>query len=89
MPAISLAGVDSAGGGIILNTLQISSRLNGSPIAVAGDVVMTHGSPPNVHIGAVMVASHSSTIGGHQIVTEGDVATCGHTVSGSASSTLD
>ena len=89
MPAISLAGVDSAGGGLILNSQGISSTLSGSPIAVAGDMVAPHGNPPNVHVGATMIASHSSTVGGHQIIVEGDVATCGHVASGSASSTLD
>ena len=87
MPAISLAGVDNAGGGLIISSSGVQSTLDGAVIAVNGDQVAPHGLPP--HDSATLVASHSSTIAGHRIVTAGDIASCGHPVTGSASSTLD
>ena len=87
MPAISLAGVDTAGGGLIISSSGVQSTIGGSVIAVNGDAVAPHGLPP--HDAATLVASHSSTIAGHRIVTAGDIASCGHPVTGSASSTLD
>ena len=80
MPAISLAGVDSAGGGLIISSSGVQSTLDGAVIAVHGDRRLHRmAMPPNVHIGATLVASHfSSTIAGHRIVTAGDMATCGH-----------
>ena len=88
MPTIALATVDLAGG-IIQNTNGISTTINGSPVATAGDLVTAHPPCPQVtiHCAAIMTASSGVTINGIAIVVNGDPATCAHTASASANST--
>lgn len=80
MPGVTRHG-DLAGGAI--NSTQSSVRANGRRIIVNGDPVAPHGSAP--HSNATMIAvSKNVFIGGKRVVNAGDVATCGHSASGSS-----
>ena len=80
MPGICRKGVDSAGG-VLINT-QGTVFANGSEVIVDGDSVASHGSSP--HNSASMGAgSNNVFIGGIPVCNAGDVATCGHTSTGS------
>jgi len=85
MPGISRVGVDTAGGGTITGNLAPTVRANGSSVVVTGATVASHGTIPNVH-GSATMSAHSSTVraNGIFICRAGDVATCGHTASGSS-----
>lgn len=73
---------DVAGSTIIGATVS-SVIVNGTPVAVIGDLVNGHGLPP--HASPVM-ATGSSTVfaGGIGVCRVPDVATCGHPTSGSS-----
>lgn len=79
MPGVSRVGVDSAGSSITGNLVP-SVLVNGSPIAVKGAAVASHGA----HINPVMVgASGTVFAGGKPVCRAGDAASCGHSASGS------
>ena len=90
MPAISLATVDTCGG-TIQNSQGVRSTINGSPIAVQGDSVVSHPPCPNPpsHCAATTTASPRSTLNGSPITLLGDPATCGHPATAAAASTID
>jgi uncharacterized Zn-binding protein involved in type VI secretion len=82
MPGITRnAGQDVAGGAIIQGSSNVF--VNGKPVARVGDRIAGHGRGP--HSSPVM-AQGSSNVFTNGIATcrAGDVATCGHTASGSA-----
>ena len=88
MPRISLATVDTCGG-IIQNSRGIRSTINGHPIAVQGDSVVSHPPCPLVpsHCSAqTSEASGGVFINGIPIVREGDDATCGDPATAAARS---
>lgn len=82
MSGICRVGVDTAGGTIVGN-LAPTIFVNGSPIAVNGAEVASHGLSP--HSAAVMIGG-SGTVraNGIFVCRAGDAATCGHTASGSS-----
>ena len=74
--------MDSAGG-IILGMNQSGTVfVNGANVSVDADAVQGHG--PGVHAGPVMVATTGTVfINGIAVCNAGDLATCGHSASGS------
>lgn len=81
MPGVSRVGVDSAGGRII-GPLAPSVLVNGAPVAVLGAPVLPHGKGP--HAGPVMVTASATVFaGGIPLCKAGDIASCGHSASGS------
>ena len=81
MPGIARAGVDTAGG-TIAGVLVAGVRANGSPIAVQGATVASHGRGGH---GSAAMSGASGTVraGGHFVCRAGDLATCGHVATGS------
>ena len=91
MPRISLATVDTCGG-LIQNSVGIRSTINGNPIAVRGDTVVSHAPCPVVPshcAAATQEASSGAFINGIPIVRAGDEASCGHPATAAAASTDD
>ncbi len=89
MPGVARVGVDSAGG-TITGGGQSFCYINGALEAVVGDAIAPH--PPNPalppHKAATMAAgSASDFINGVAVCRAGDVATCGHAATGSATVT--
>lgn len=77
---LSRTAIDSAGG--IITSGSPTVFINGFPAARNGDTVASHGLPP--HAAAVLVSSPRLVfINGLMAATTNDVATCGHSVSGS------
>ena len=82
MPGICRVGVDSAGG-VILGGGQSFVYANGALVAVDGDPVAPHGVAP--HAAPVMIAGSKNVfINGIAVCNAGDLATCGHSASGSS-----
>ena len=82
MPGISRVGVDKAGG-VVTGNLAPTVFVNGSPIVVKGAAIAGHGNGP--HAGPVMdEASVDVFACGIGICRTGDLATCGHPITGSS-----
>jgi uncharacterized Zn-binding protein involved in type VI secretion len=81
MPGIARVGVDKAGG-VVTGNLAPTVFVNGSPIVVIGATIAPHGRDPHASPtmveGAVDVFAH-----GIGICRTGDLASCGHAISGS------
>lgn len=81
MPGISRVGVDVAGG-VVTGNLAPTVFVNGSPIVVIGAQIQPHGrgqhGGPTMSEGSVDVFAH-----GIGICRTGDLASCGHAISGS------
>lgn len=81
MPGISRVGVDRAGG-LVVGNLAPTVFVNGAPIVVKGAAIQGHGQ--GVHASPVMdEASVDVFAHGIGICRTGDLATCGHAISGS------
>ncbi len=81
--AASLVGTDSAGGGLIVGDLQPHVRINGIGWGVVGASIASHGTGSH----AAATISQGSTfvrINGVPAAAFGHLATCGHTLTGSA-----
>jgi len=83
MSGICRVGVDAAGG-VITGVVQDGTvYANDSLVSVNGDPVAPHG--VGVHAGPVMIAgSNNVFVNGIAVCNEGDLATCGHSASGSS-----
>ena len=82
MSGICRVGIDTAGG-VILGGGQNFVFANGSLVSVDNDPVQGHG--PGVHAGPVMIAGSKNVfINGIAVCNAGDLATCGHSASGSS-----
>lgn len=82
MPGIARVGVDKAGG-VVTGNLAPTVFVNGSPIVVKGATVAPHGRAP--HASSVMdEASVDVFANGIGICRTGDLASCGHAISGSS-----
>lgn len=81
--AASLVGVDSAGGGLIVGDLQPHVKINGTSWGVVGALIASHGSSPH---DAATISQGSSfiRINGVAPAAATFLATCGHTLTGSA-----
>jgi uncharacterized Zn-binding protein involved in type VI secretion len=83
MPGVVRVGVDTAGG-IVTGNLAPTVFVNGSPIGVLYASVAPHGG--GVHGSAIMVeASGTVFASGIAVCREGDMASCGHSATGSGS----
>ena len=82
MPGISRNTIDTAGGALIASG-QSTVYAEGYLIVVEGDHVTSHGSAPH---GSATMPSGSSTvfINGKAVCRSGDVASCGHSATGSS-----
>lgn len=81
MPGISRVGVDRAGG-LVTGNLAPTVFVNGSPIVVIGAEVQPHGR--GTHGGPTMAEGSVDVFAnGIGICRTGDLATCGHAISGS------
>ncbi len=80
--AVSLVGVDSAGG-VIAGPGKANWTWNGKPISVVGDSIIGHGLPPHT---APVITQGSAwmTIDGIAVTRSTSPASCGHAASGSA-----
>lgn len=81
MPGISRVGVDKAGG-LVVGNLAPTVFVNGSPIVVIGAQIQGHGNGPHA---SPTMAEGSTDVFAHGIgiCKTGDVASCGHAISGS------
>jgi len=71
---------DTAGGDIVASATK--TYVNGLRCALHGDAVVPHGPPP--HKAATMIAGTNNVfIEGKAAVNLGDLATCGHSATGS------
>lgn len=85
MPGVARVNADAAGG-VIVGNLAPSVLVNGNPIAVVGAAVAGHGDAP--HTSPVMVGGSSTVFAeGKKVCRAGDLASCGHTASGSGNVT--
>lgn len=74
---------DAAGGDLIASAS--STKFNNQKVVLNGDDVTPHGLPPHGPAPPTISASQSAFIvEGKAVVQSGDVASCGHTASGSA-----
>ena len=82
MPGICRIGIDTAGG-VIIGVVQDGTVFaNGALVSVDNDSVQGHG--PGPHAGPTMIAgSNNVFINGIAVCNAGDLATCGHTATGS------
>jgi uncharacterized Zn-binding protein involved in type VI secretion len=82
MTGIARVGVDTAGN-VIIGDLAPTVFVDGSPIVVLGATVTGHGLAPH---DSPTMSSGSSTVfaNGIAVCRAGDLATCGHTASGSS-----
>ena len=73
---------DIAGGDIIATSAGSDFIADGELVTVDGDDVVPHGT--GIHASAIMIASNQEFyLDGIPVCIEGDLATCGHTTSGS------
>jgi uncharacterized Zn-binding protein involved in type VI secretion len=81
MPGVSRVGIDIAGG-IIIGNKAPTVFVNGKPITVLGALVSGHDDSPH---DAPLMVSASGTVfaNGIKVCRKGDIASCGHTASGS------
>lgn len=85
---VSLVGLDSAGGGLLLPAGQLTFvRVNGLVVAHAPVTVAAHGGAPHT-AAQVLVGSAFVRIAGRPVVFAGLPATCGDLVTGSAHVTV-
>ena len=82
MPGVCRVGIDTAGG-VIIGVLQDSTVFaNGALVSVHGDRVQGHGLAP--HASPTMIAgSNNVFVNGIAVCNAGDLATCGHSATGS------
>ena len=78
--SIARCGVDSAGGLINPPSTIRTVFINGAPVAVVGDSVMSHGEGP--HVSALLAIQSPRTVlaNGLPVIITGDLASCGHPV---------
>lgn len=77
---ISRKTTDSAGG--VITSGSPTVFINGMAAARHGDTVASHGLPPHTSA-TLMSTSRTVFINGIRVVASNNVATCGHSVSGS------
>lgn len=81
MSGVARMGIDVAGGEAITGSPNVI--VNGAGAVRLGDIISSHGDNP--HDNAVMVTASSTVfVNGIPLCRQGDVATCGHAISGSS-----
>ncbi len=85
MPQVARVGVDAAGG-VILGMGGAGYTIAGQTIAVIGDAVTPH-PPVPPHTGSPVMTTGQSNyrVNGIPVCRAGDLASCGHSTSGSTS----
>ena len=83
MPKVALVGVSTVGGGPITGPGAPSVKANGSIVSVLGDAVASHGSGPHA-AATIITASGTVSAEGKAVARVGDLASCGHTITGGA-----
>lgn len=86
--AASLVGIDQAGGGIILDAPQAFVTVEGVPLACVGSAIADHGSGAH-NSASVVEGSMLVSIEGIPVAMAGSLASCGHSLSGSAHVTIE
>lgn len=81
MPGISRKGLDVAGGVAIEGSGNVF--VNGAGVVRNGDKVAGHGLPPHSPPPSMIAVCNNLYVNGILVVNAGDVATCGHSISGS------
>ena len=81
MPGISRNGQDVAGGVAIQGSDNVN--VNSKGVVRLGDNVASHGLPPHSPIPPMITSSLSVRVNGLGVVKAGDVASCGHIITGS------
>lgn len=82
MPGIARVGVDKAGG-VVTGNLAPTVFVNGSPIVVKGATIAGHGNGP--HSAPTMTEASVDVFAcGIGICRTGDLASCGHAITGSS-----
>lgn len=85
MPGVARIGADSAGGPHTVS-LQSTVLVNGLPAQTLGGSVAGHGK--NEHSGPIMVTASSTVYAqGIPVCRQGDLASCGHSSTGSGNVT--
>jgi uncharacterized Zn-binding protein involved in type VI secretion len=80
---VSRIGADTAGGPIIGPPKSSNVYVNGSLVALDGAKVAPHGDTPH-QSASVPATSATVYVNGQHPVRQGDVATCGHSATGSS-----
>jgi len=83
MTGIARVGLDSAGG-VQLGMQAPTVHANGAVVVVLGDLVAGHGLPPHSPTPAMVSASSTVYSQGIAVCRAGDLASCGHSSSGSS-----
>ena len=85
MPGLVRTGLDTAGGLVNGSNQDGTVKCEGYEVAVHGATVASHGDSP--HSSATLIASSNNVfINGKAVCVAGNLATCGHTVTGSSNS---
>ena len=84
----SLVGLDTAGGGLLLGAPQSFVTVDGLLVACVGSAIADHGTGGH-NSATVQTGSAFVTIDGVPVAFEGSLATCGHSLTGSAHVTID
>lgn len=86
--AVSLVGIDTAGGGLVISSPQDFVTVDGVLVACIGSQIADHGSGGH---NSALVAEGSSfvSIDGMVVAFALALASCGHSLSGSAHVTID
>lgn len=79
---VSRIGADTAGGTIIGPPKSSNVYVNGSLVALNNAKVSSHGNSPHENA-SVPATSSTVYVNGQHPVRQGDVATCGHSATGS------
>lgn len=84
MAAVALAGLSTAGGGIVRATFDADVRIDGRVPVVVGCQVASHGTGPHA---ASRVSQGSGTVrvGGIALSRVGDLTSCAHPLTGGSS----
>lgn len=83
MPKVSLVGVDTAGGGVILGPGASKLSVGGVRVSLVGDSIAPHGPPPHI-TAVVLTGSNKLSVGGVPVTIQGSATSCGHDATGSA-----
>lgn len=80
MTNVARCGVDTAGGLIAAPSTPRTVLVNGAPIALAGDLVTSHGSDAHAAAALTVTKPRTVLVNGLPVVVTADLATCGHPV---------
>lgn len=88
MAGVCRVGLDIFGAGVVLGAGSVTTRIDGAPASLVGDLIAPHGEPPH---SAGVIANGSSTvlIDGRPVAAQAiSIATCGHPASSGSVTTF-